>query len=58
MDASKKKLAEKTAATDLLQKNLNKTKSEKAELEQKVKELEAKLAELEPAEEEAESEAA
>ena len=61
LDASKKKLAEKTTANDLLQKNLNKTKTEKAELEQKVKELEAKLAELEPAEDEvedAESEAA
>jgi chromosome segregation ATPase len=60
LDASKKKLAEKTTANDLLQKNLNKTKTEKAELEQKVKELEAKLAELEPVEEveEEESEAA
>ena len=61
LDASKKKLAEKTTANDLLQKNLNKTRTEKAELEQKVKELEAKLAELEPAEdevEETESEAA
>ncbi|MDE0949821.1 MAG: hypothetical protein OSA45_01020 [Halioglobus sp.] len=61
LDASKKKLAEKTTANDLLQKNLNKTRTEKAELEQKVKELEAKLAELEPAEDEvedAESEAA
>ena len=61
LDASKKKLAEKTTANDLLQKTLNKTKTEKAELEQKVKELEAKLAELEPVEEEVveeESEAA
>jgi chromosome segregation ATPase len=60
LDAGKKKLAEKTAAADLLQKNLNKTKAEKAELEQKVKELEAKVAELEPVEdvEETESEAA
>ena len=61
LDANKKKLAEKTSANDLLQKNLNKTKAEKAELEQKVKELEAKLKELEPVEEEVaeeESEAA
>ena len=55
LDASKKKLAEKTAATDLLQKSLNKSKSDNADLEQKVKELEAKLAELEPAEEVAEA---
>jgi chromosome segregation ATPase len=50
LDASKRKLAEKTTATDLLQKSLNKTKTEKAELQQKVKELEAKLEELEPTE--------
>ena len=60
LDSSKKKLAEKTTANDLLQKNLNKARTEKAEEERKVKELEAKLAELEPVEEveEEESEAA
>ena len=47
LDANKKKLAEKTSANDLLQKNLNKAKAEKAELQRKVEELEAKLAELE-----------
>jgi len=51
LDSNKKKLAEKTAAADLLQKNLNKTKSEKSELQREVESLEAKLAELEPAEE-------
>ena len=50
LDASKKKLAEKTKANDDLQKLLSKTKNENAELQQKVKELEAKLAELEPEE--------
>jgi chromosome segregation ATPase len=49
LDSNKKKLVEKTAAADLLQKNLNKTKSEKADLQRQVQELEAKLAELEPA---------
>jgi septal ring factor EnvC (AmiA/AmiB activator) len=47
LDASKKKLTEKTTAADLLQKSLNSTRTEKAELQQKVKELEAKLAEFE-----------
>jgi len=51
LDTNKKKLAEKAAAADLLQKSLNKTKSENAELERKVKELEAKLEELEVSEE-------
>lgn len=51
LDANKKKLAEKTAANDLLQKSLNKSKSEKLELQRQINELEAKLAELEPAEE-------
>jgi chromosome segregation ATPase len=46
LDANKKKLAEKTSATDLLQKSLNKTKAEKAELEAKVVEVEGKLSEL------------
>jgi chromosome segregation ATPase len=50
LDSNKKKLVEKTAAADLLQKNLNKTKSEKADLQRQVQELEAKLAALEPAE--------
>jgi chromosome segregation ATPase len=58
LDASKKKLAEKTTATNLLQKSLNQTKGEKAELERKVKELEAKLEVLEvPEETETEAEA-
>jgi chromosome segregation ATPase len=51
LDSNKKKLVEKTAAADLLQKNLNKTKSEKSELQREVETLEAKVAELEPAEE-------
>ncbi len=48
LDASKKKLAEKTSANDALQKSMNKVKGENAELQRKVKELEARLAELEP----------
>jgi len=58
LDASKKKLAEKTSANEALQKSLNKTRSENAELQRKVQELEDKLAELQPAansEEEAEA---
>ena len=51
LDASKKKLAEKTGANELLQKSLNKTKAENADLQRKVQELESKVAELEPAEE-------
>ena len=51
LDANKKKLAEKTVASDLLQKSLSKSKNENAELQSKIKELEAKLAELEPTEE-------
>ena len=51
LDAGKKKLADRTAANDLLQKTLNKTKTENAELQAKVKELEARLAELEQPEE-------
>ena len=43
LDANKKKLAEKTASNDLLQKSLNKTKAENAELQRKVEELESKL---------------
>ena len=51
LDASKKKLAEKTTASDLLQKSLNKSRAEKAELQSKVNELEERLAELENADE-------
>jgi len=51
LDANKKRLAEKTSANDLLQRSLNQTKSEKAELQSKVDELEAKLAALEVSEE-------
>jgi uncharacterized protein YlxW (UPF0749 family) len=47
LDAAKKKMAEKTKATDLLQKSLNQTKTEKADLQRQVKELEAKLEQLE-----------
>ena len=43
LDASKKKLAEKTKANDLLQKSLNEAKGEKAEQQRKLKELEAEL---------------
>jgi len=49
LDASKKKLAEKTSANEVLQKSLNKTRSENAELQRKVQELEEKLAKLESA---------
>ena len=56
LDGSKKKLAEKTVANSVLQKSLNQTKSEKAELERKVKELEEKLELLEVPETEAEVE--
>lgn len=51
LDTNKKKLAEKTTANDLLQKSLNESKAEKAELQRKVEELEAKLAQLEDTEE-------
>ena len=47
LDASKKKLSEKTTAADLLQKSLNSVRTEKAELQHKVKELETRLAETE-----------
>ena len=50
LEATKKKLAEKTSGNDLLQRSLNQTKSEKAELQRKVDELEAKLAQLEKSE--------
>ncbi len=54
LDASKKKLAERTSSNELLQKNLKKTKTENAELRGTVKSLEAKLAELDVAETETE----
>ena len=47
LDASKKKLADKTKAADKLQKSLNQVRSENTEMEQKVKDLEARLAEYE-----------
>ena len=46
LDASKKKLAEKTRANDVLQKSLKEARSEKAELQAKLEELEAQLAKL------------
>jgi chromosome segregation ATPase len=51
LDASKKKLAEKTAANDLLQKSSSKYRNENAELQRKVAELEEKLAQFETDEE-------
>lgn len=57
LDASKKKLAERTNANDLLQKSVNKTKTENVQLQGQVKELEAKLALLEVKDEAVESEA-
>ena len=47
LDASKKKLLEQSGANELLQKSLNKTRAENADLQRKVQELESKLAELE-----------
>lgn len=44
LDASKKKLAEKTRANELLQKTSNKMRGENAELQRKVDELEGQLA--------------
>ena len=44
LDASKKKLAEKTTAADKLQKSLTQARAENKLLEQKVKDLEAQLA--------------
>lgn len=43
LDASKKKLAEKTTAADKLQKLLNQARAENTELEQKIKALETEL---------------
>ena len=48
LDASKKKLAEKTTAADKLQKLLNQARTENTQLEQKIIELEAQLEALEP----------
>ena len=48
LDASKKKLAEKTNAADKLQKLLNQARTENTQLEQKVSELEAQLETLQP----------
>ena len=45
LDGTKKKLAEKTAAADKLQKSLSQARAENTQLEQKVKDLEAQLAE-------------
>jgi uncharacterized coiled-coil DUF342 family protein len=45
LDASKKKLVEQTGANELLQKSLNKTRGENADLQRKVQQLESKLAE-------------
>ena len=44
LDASKKKLAEKTAAADKLQRSLSEARSENSRLELKIEELEAQLA--------------
>jgi septal ring factor EnvC (AmiA/AmiB activator) len=49
LDASKRKLAEKTSANESLQKSLNKSRSENTKLQRKVQELEDRLATLEPA---------
>jgi len=57
LDASKKKLAEKTTAADKLQKLLNQARTENTQLEQKIKELEAQLETLKP-EDSAEGESA
>ncbi len=43
LDASKKKLAEKTTAADKLQKSLSEARSENSQLELKIEELEAQL---------------
>ena len=56
--ANKKKLAEKVAANDLLQKSVNKYKNENAELQHKFKEMESKLAELDDSESSEEEEEA
>ena len=50
LDGSKKKLAEKTAAADKLQKLLNQARAENVELKEQVKGLESQLSELNPEE--------
>ena len=50
LDASKKKLAEKTTAADKLQKLLNQARTENTQLEQKIKELETQVESLKPEE--------
>ncbi len=47
LDASKKKLVEKTRANELLQQSLNKSKAENAELKRNARDMETQLAELE-----------
>ncbi|NQX88138.1 MAG: hypothetical protein HRT77_05710 [Halioglobus sp.] len=49
LDASKKKLAEKTSANETLQKSVHKLKAENTELQHKIKALENKVAELDTA---------
>ena len=58
LDASKKKLAEKTKASEALQKSCNQAKRENVALQQQVTELKARVAELEPSEEKQEETAA
>ncbi|SRR6056297_514737 len=48
LDANKKKLAEKTKASDLLQKSLNASRKENSELKSEVQDLKARLEALEP----------
>jgi len=50
LDASKKKLAEKTTAADKLQKLLNQARTENTQLEHKIKELETQVETLKPEE--------
>ncbi len=49
--ANKKKLAEKSTAADLLQKSLNKTRTENTEYQREIEELKAELEKIQPAEE-------
>ena len=49
LDASKKKLAEKTTAADKLQKSLSEARAENSQLELKIKELEAQIEKTESA---------
>ena len=58
LDASKKKLAEKTTAADKLQKLLNQARTENTQLEQKSKELETQVETLKPEEATPEEQAA